>query len=68
MAKMWVTRENTFSDYDIYETEPFWLNRWLKWGGTPLFSVDAKLLERLRPDLKLKGGLNKEGQKEIKKF
>lgn len=37
-------------------------------GMMPLFSVDPKLLELLRPDLKLKGGLNKKGEKEIKKF
>ena len=65
---MWVTREETYSDYHIYETKPFWSARWLRWGGTPLFSVDSKLLVSLRPDLKLKGGLNKKGQKELKKF
>ncbi len=64
----WITREETYSNYDIYETKPFWVSRWLRWGGTPLFRVDSKLLESLRPDLKLKGGLNKKKQKEIKKL
>ena len=63
----WITREETYSDYHIYETKPFWSERWLRWGGTPLFSIDSGLLEILRPDLKLKGGLNKKGQKEIRK-
>lgn len=61
----WITREDTYSEYHIYETKPFWVERWKRWGGTPLFSVDSNLLETLRPDLKLKGGLNKEGRKEL---
>ena len=63
---MWITREETFSNYDIYNTKPFWVQRWLRWCGSPLFRVDSQLLESLRPDLKLKGGLNKEGKKELK--
>ncbi len=65
---MWITREDTFSDYHIYTTKPFWSERWLGWGGTPKFNVSPKLLKSLRPDLVLKGGLNKKGLKEIKKY
>ena len=64
---MWITREDTFSDYSIHITKPSWSERWLRWGDED-FIIDSKHLEILRPDLKLKGGLNKRGKKEIKRI
>ena len=63
----WITREDTFSDYQIHISKPFWNERWLCWSDED-FTISVELLEILRPDLKLKGGLNKKGQKEIKKI
>ena len=62
-GSMWITREETWKDYDIYDTEPSWGERWQRWIGTPSFTVEPKLLERLRPDLKMVGG-----EKQIKKI
>ena len=56
---MWITREENWKDYDIYDTKPSWGERWQRWIGTPSFTIESKLLEYLRPDLKMAGG---EGQ------
>ena len=59
----WITREEDWKDYDVYDSEPSWSDRWLNWIGTPAFSIEPKLLECLRPDLKMKGGVEKEIKK-----
>jgi hypothetical protein len=63
----WITREADWKDYDIYDTEPSWSTRWLNWIGSPSFTIEPKLLEYLRPDLKMVGGKETDKKKIVKR-
>ncbi len=62
---MWITREATWKDYDIYDTEPFWSTRWQRWAGSTIAHIAPKILECLRPDLKMVGGRERDNIKQV---